>query len=76
MKKVFINYSWQHDSKNAEQLYAMLSEYKAFNVWMDKQSMQGGLQWRPAIRKAIRESDFFISGPKITDPLRDTQKHK
>ncbi len=28
---------------------------------MDKKDLQGGLKWRPAIRKAIRESDFFIS---------------
>jgi hypothetical protein len=61
MKKIFINYSWEHDSQNAEQLYSMLSEYNEFNIWMDKHNMQGGLQWRPAIRKAIRESDFFIS---------------
>lgn len=39
----------------------MLSKYNEFNLWMDKVDLQGGLKWRPAIRKAIRESDFFIS---------------
>jgi hypothetical protein len=32
-----------------------------FDVWMDSKSLDGGLQWRPAIRKAIREADFFIA---------------
>src|ERR1700741_5145627 len=62
MKKIFINYSWKHDTKNAEKVYNTLISFPGkFDVWMDKKSMQGGLQWRPAIRKAIREADFFIA---------------
>jgi hypothetical protein len=62
MKKIFINYSWKHDTKNAEKVYATLTSFpKKFDVWMDKKSLEGGLEWRPAIRKAIREADFFIA---------------
>jgi hypothetical protein len=62
MKKVFINYSWQHDTQSAEKIYDMLMAFPdRFDVWMDSKSMEGGLQWRPAIRKAIREADFFIA---------------
>src|SRR5437762_12972007 len=61
MKKIFINYSWAYHSDKAQQLYATLSNYDEFDLWMDKKDLQGGLKWRPAIRKAIRESDFFIS---------------
>jgi hypothetical protein len=60
-KKIFINYSWEHDAENALKIYRALSDNKKFKVWMDKKSMEGGLQWKPAIRKAIREADFFIS---------------
>lgn len=62
MKKIFINYSWQHDTPTAEKIYSTLMSYPdKFDVWMDSKSMDGGLQWRPAIRKAIREADFFIA---------------
>lgn len=62
MKQVFINYSWQHDTKNAERIYDALAGYPSdFKVWMDKRSMEPGLKWRPAILKAIRESDYFIA---------------
>lgn len=62
MKKIFINYSWKHDTENAKKVYTALTSFPdKFEVWMDKESMEGGLQWRPAIRKAIREADFFIA---------------
>ena len=61
MKKIFINYSWDHHSEDAQKLYSRLGAYKQFELWRDKEDLQGGLKWRPAIRKAIRESDFFIS---------------
>jgi hypothetical protein len=62
MKKVFISYSWEHDTKNAEKVYKTLTSFpEQFDVWMDKKKLPGGLKWKPAIRKAIRESDFFIA---------------
>ncbi len=62
MKKIFINYSWHYDTKSAEKIYnALMAFPRHFDVWMDSKSMEGGLQWRPAIRKAIREADFFIA---------------
>ncbi|MDB5228604.1 MAG: hypothetical protein JWN78_2797 [Bacteroidota bacterium] len=62
MKKIFINYSWEYHTNQAEKLYSALSNCNGgYDVWMDKNSMPGGLEWRPAIRKAIREANFFIS---------------
>jgi hypothetical protein len=61
MKKIFINYSWEHDAPTAEHLYNTFSANSELAPWMDKKDLAGGLQWRPAIRKAIREADFFIS---------------
>jgi hypothetical protein len=60
-KKVFINYSWQHHAKQAQKIYSMLSDTNQFQVWMDKHDLEGGLKWRPAIRSAIRNADYFIS---------------
>lgn len=62
MKKIFISYSWEHDTKNARKLYKTLSSLsESFDVWMDEKKISAGLTWKPAIRKAIRESDFFIA---------------
>jgi len=62
MKKIFISYSWKHDTVNAEKVYAAVTSFPGkFNVWMDKESLEGGLEWRPAIIKAIRQAKYFIA---------------
>jgi len=40
-------------------LYAQLKEH-GIEPWLDKENLLPGMKWEPAIRKAIRESNFFI----------------
>ncbi len=60
MKKVFINYSWEHDSAPAQAIYDELSAIKKFKVWKDKEKLLGGIEWRRTLRDTIREADYFI----------------
>ncbi len=60
MKKVFINYSWEHDAAPAQKVYDKLSAVKEFDVWKDKEKLVGGIEWRRVLRETIREADAFI----------------
>ena len=60
MTKIFISYAHE-DLSVARDLYNQLKSIGNFEPWFDKESLLPGMKWRPAIRKAIRESDFFIS---------------
>jgi TIR domain len=60
MAKIFISYAHE-DIKAALQLYAELSAISGVSPWLDKESLPVGMRWEPAIRKAIRESDFFLA---------------
>jgi hypothetical protein len=60
MKKVFINYSWDHDKNTADYVYNKLTAVKSFDVWRDKEKLLGGIEWRRTLRDTIRETDYFI----------------
>ena len=60
MKKVFISYS-RSDQDVARRVYEQLSAVDSINPWFDVESLRPSLKWRPAIRKAIRESDYFVA---------------
>jgi hypothetical protein len=60
MLRVFISYA-REDIESARRLYQELKTKKGIEPWFDEASLLPGLKWRPAIRKAIRESDFFIA---------------
>lgn len=60
MKKVFISYA-KEDYEAAQKLYAQLKSVPNIDPWFDKECLKPGLRWRPAIRKEIRESEFFIA---------------
>jgi hypothetical protein len=60
MKKVFLSYA-RLDLRQARRLCADLRKFPALRVWFDKDDLLPGMRWRPAIRKAIRESDYFIA---------------
>jgi len=60
MIKVFINYAHE-DLASARKLFEQLRANKDIEPWFDKESLMPGMRWRPEIRKAIREADFFIA---------------
>lgn len=60
MSKVFISYAHE-DLAAARRLYDALKAVPGVDPWLDKEDLSPGLEWRPAIRKAIREADFFLA---------------
>jgi len=62
MKQIFISYSKKHDLKSASKLYSeLLKHEKEFKPWIDQKDLLPGIKWKPEIRKAIRESDYFLA---------------
>ena len=60
MPKLFISYAHE-DIESARRLYEELSSVPSAIPWFDKESLLAGMRWEPAIRKAIRESEFFLA---------------
>lgn len=60
MTKVFISYAHE-DLDAARKLYEGLKSVPGIDPWFDKECLLPGMRWYPAIRKAIRESKFFIA---------------
>jgi hypothetical protein len=60
MTKVFISYAHE-DLEAAQKLYEQLRATPGVEPWFDKASLLPGMKWKPAIRKAIRESDYFLA---------------
>jgi TIR domain len=58
MKHAFLSYA-RTDLEHAERLYRDLKAAGA-NIWFDRVDLQPGIEWRPAIRKAIREAKYFV----------------
>lgn len=77
MTKAFINYA-SEDLEAARKLYAALKSISGMDPWLDKESLLPGMRWEPAIRKAIRESDFFpgVALKKVGDQERLCSKGK
>jgi hypothetical protein len=59
MKKIFISYA-SENLAFAEKLYLQLRSIPNVEPWFDKESLLPGEIWNMAIKKAIRESDYFI----------------
>lgn len=59
MPHVFISYVRQ-DSKPVERLCNSLKE-NGIRIWLDRDNIRPGTRWKRAIRKAIKEGDFFIA---------------
>jgi len=60
MTKVFISYAHE-DLETAQKLYEQLLAIPGIEPWFDKANLLPGMKWKPAIRKAIRESDYFLA---------------
>lgn len=60
MKKIFVSYA-RTDIEKATRLFDKLKSIRNLDLWFDKHSLLPGVKWRPAIRKAIREADYFLT---------------
>lgn len=57
--QVFLSYA-RSDGRHAKRLYEQLRKVGNLHVWFDQEDLPPGMRWRPAVRKAIRESRYFI----------------
>lgn len=60
MNRIFLCYA-RADRDQAKALYDELSAAPDTHVWFDEVDLIPGTRWKPAIRKAIRESRFFVA---------------
>ena len=60
MPHIFLSYA-RSDHRRARRLYDALCAEIDHEIWFDRVSLLAGARWEPAIRKAIRESDFFLA---------------
>lgn len=56
---VFLSYAHE-DRPEAERLYSDITA-AGLSVWFDRESLLPGQQWKPAIRTAIRNVQFFVA---------------
>ena len=56
---VFISYA-REDHETAKKLFHDLRDY-GFDPWLDTEKLLPGQRWKPAIRRAIRQSTYFIA---------------
>jgi hypothetical protein len=56
--QIFLSYA-REDEEKVEKLYQRLSDV-GFKPWMDKKDILPGEKWPSSIRRAIRDSDFFL----------------
>jgi len=56
--QIFLSYA-REDEEKVEELYQRLSDI-GFKPWMDKKDILPGEKWPSSIRRAIRDSDFFL----------------
>ena len=57
--KVFISYA-REDSRKARELYNDINK-DSISPWLDLVNILPGQRWKLAVKKAIRESDYFIA---------------
>ena len=58
-RHVFISYV-RENQKQVDRLCHDLESH-GVNVWLDRNDIKPGARWKNAIRKAIRQDDFFIA---------------
>lgn len=56
--QIFISYA-REDAPQIAILYECLVQ-AGFDPWLDTQRIKGGQKWEPAIKKALKESDFVL----------------
>ena len=59
MKHVFISYC--HENKTiVDRLYENLIS-RGIKVWLDRNALEPGMQWKPAIQQAIHQGTYFVA---------------
>ena len=58
--KLFLSYA-RANAREAQRLYRDLRRSTRHEIWFDRLSLLPGVRWEPAIRKAIRESRYFLA---------------
>lgn len=58
MKHVFISYC-RENMDAVDRLCENLTS-RGIKVWLDRNALEPGMQWKPAIQQAIQHGDFFI----------------
>jgi hypothetical protein len=59
MIRIFLSYAHE-DTDSAARIYHELNLYPGVDVWFDQKSLKPGQRWERAIRKAIRDSRYFL----------------
>ncbi len=59
-RQIFLSYA-RVDLEHAWNLYQELRVDPSVHVWFDQVDLIPGIRWRPTIRKAIRESSYFVA---------------
>ena len=59
MKRIFISYVRENEEK-VDRLYKDLKS-RGLKVWLDKENILGGRDWKAEVRRAIQDGDFFIA---------------
>ncbi len=59
MAKIFVCYA--HEDRDTVRPISLLLRAVGHNAWMDEDSLAPGSVIKPAIRKAIEDSDFFVA---------------
>jgi hypothetical protein len=57
--KIFINYA-REDASFAQRIYFDLKQL-GYDVWLDTSDLKAGENWKQAIQRAIKQSNFIIS---------------
>ena len=59
MKHVFISYC--HENMDAVDRLCEILTSRGIKVWLDRNALEPGMQWKQAIQQAIQHGDFFIA---------------
>lgn len=57
--QIFISYA-RSDQVAVKNIYSKLANLNSIRPWMDVHDILGGEKWEPVIKKAIRDSQFFL----------------
>lgn len=59
MKHVFISYS--HENKTIVDRLCENLISRGIKVWLDRNALEPGMQWKPAIQQAIHQGTYFVA---------------
>ena len=72
--RVFLS-SIREDTFRVRPIYKALKA-QGFEVWMDKEDLMPGQQWRPEISRAIQNADIFLSFLSEESEIKQMQRKR